>query len=129
MINEDTETLTWQQQAEIYQTALESALVYQQELEEEVSGLIRSLQSAENECIDLERQIEAIQGQHHQEIRDLASLLRATQEQLRNLEREHEASLHQRDQLISKQAKEIAHISHILQIQQRLLRSRQPDTK
>ena len=129
MTEEDTETLSWQQQAETYQTALESALAYQQALEEEVRSLSCSLQFARDEYTNLEYEMEAIQSLHHQETHDLAQLLRATQEQLRDLKREHEAALHQRDQLIREQAKEIAHTSHILQIQQRLLRSRQPDTK
>jgi len=96
MRDEDIETL-WQHQAETYQTALESALAYQQELEQQVN--------------DLAREILYWQGQ-----------LRTTTER-------HEDTLMQRDQVIITQEKEITHIKHILQIQQRLLQLRTGDTR
>lgn len=93
----DDGEITWEQQAGIYQDALETALAYQHDLEDQIKGLESTILFFQKEILDLNFR--------------------------------HEDTLLQRDQVIIKQEKEIAHISHILQIQQRLLRTRQRDAK
>lgn len=94
------EELNWQQQAEIYQDALETALAKVRDLEGTNESLDSILQHFLREMPAMRVQHQEALLQCNQEIHGLEQTIRRFQNEIRTLEQRHEDTLMQRDQVI-----------------------------